>query len=449
MQPVDRRRFLQGTLSASAALSVTNRRAAAAPSNKIILGIMGVGGRGRLLLQSLVKRSDVRIKYICDADTRAYGPAAEIVMDGHDEKTAFVQDFRKMLDDPEVDGIVIATSDRWHALGTIMACQAGKDVYVEKPLSLSIWDGRKMVEAARKYKRVVQVGMQSRSAPYTDKAAEYIRSGKLGDVYLVRVFLMQESGPIKVPAPEPVPEGLDYDLWCGPSPMLPYRPGRWFWRHWDFYIGYIMADMTHQIDLARHLIGKTYPETACNAGGVYQFDDGREQPDTQFATLEFGKLTMLFEGCLQSPYMHRIVHLKDKSRFPDWPFSSTRLEVCGTKGFMAFGRHGGGYQVFEGDKTTRTSTAVVSEPAIVKFGAIVDVHFEDFLNCIRTRQKPSADVEDAHYSNALCHLANISYRVGNRKLHYDGKTESFVKDDEANRYLRANYRKPWVIPENV
>jgi hypothetical protein len=116
---------------------------------------------------------------------------------------------------------------------------------------------------------------------------------------------------------------------------------------------------------------------------------------------------------------------------------------------MAFGRHGGGYQVFEGDKTTRTSTAVVSEPSTVKFGAIVDVHFEDFLNCIRTRQKPNADVEEAHYSNLLCHLANISYRVGNRKLRFDGKTESFVEDDEANRYLRANYRKPWVIPENV
>ncbi len=134
IQPVDRRRFLQGSLSASAALSVTNRRSAAAPSDKIILGIMGVGGRGRLLLQSLVKRSDVKIKYICDADRRAYGPAAEIVMDGHDKKPAFVQDFRKMLEDPEVDGIVIATSDRWHALGTIMACQAGRDVYVEKAL---------------------------------------------------------------------------------------------------------------------------------------------------------------------------------------------------------------------------------------------------------------------------------------------------------------------------
>jgi predicted dehydrogenase len=370
-------------------------------------------------------------------------------MEGHEYRPKFVQDFRKMLDDPQVDAIVIATSDRWHALGTIMSCQAGKDVYVEKPLSLSIWDGRKMVEAARKYRRVVQVGMQSRSAPYTDKAAEYIRSGKLGDVYLVRVFLMQQSPPIQVADVRPVPESIDYDLWCGPSPMLPYRPGRWFWRLWDFYVGYIMADMTHQIDLARCLIDKQYPDTVCNAGGAYHFNDGREQPDTQFATLEFGKLTMLFEASLWSPYMHRIVHLQDKTKFPDWPFSATKIEICGSKGFMCFGRHGGGWQVFEGDARVRQSKAVVSEPATLKFGSIIDAHFEDFIDCIRTRKKPKADVEEAHYSMALCHLANISYRVGNRKLVFNGSNETFVNDAEADKYLKANYRKPWVVPEKV
>ncbi|MHC4368675.1 MAG: Gfo/Idh/MocA family protein, partial [Planctomycetota bacterium] len=345
MESINRRRFLKSSIGAATTLTALSQGPTSAAGSKVILGIMGVGGRGRALLTSLVKRSDVKIKYICDADTRAYGPAAEIVMDGHDYRPEFVQDFRKMLEDPEVDAIVIATSDRWHALATIMACQAGKDVYVEKPLSLSIWDGRKMVEAARKYKRVVQVGTQSRSAPYADKAAEYIRSGKLGEVYLARVFLMQNSPPIAVGKVQPVPEGLDYDLWCGPSPMLPYRPGRWFWRLWDFYVGYIMADMTHQIDLLRYVVGKEYPDTVCNAGGVYHFDDGRQQPDTQFTTFEFGKLTMLFEASLWSPYMHRIVHLPPATAFPDWPFSATKLEVCGSRGFMCLGRHGGGWQV--------------------------------------------------------------------------------------------------------
>ena len=449
MESIDRRGFLKGSIGAATTLTVLSQGRSSGAENKVVLGIMGVGGRGRALLTSLVKRSDVRIKYICDADTRAYGPAAEIIMDGHDYRPKFVQDFRKMLEDPEVDAIVVATSDRWHALATIMACQAGKDVYVEKPLSLSIWDGRKMVEAARKYQRVVQVGTQSRSAPYADKAAEYIRSGKLGDVYLARVFLMQNSPPITVANVQPVPEGLDYDLWCGPSPVLPYRPGRWFWRLWDFYVGYIMADMTHQIDLLRYVVGKEYPDTVSNAGGVYHFNDGREQPDTQFTTFEFGKLSMLFEASLWSPYMHRIVHLPDKSKFPDWPFSATKIEICGSKGFMCLGRHGGGWQVFEGDPSVRASKAVVSEPAVLKFGSIVDAHFDDFVNYIRTRKRPKADVEQAHISMVLCHLANISYRVGNRKLKFDGETETFLNDAEANRYLRAVYRKPWAVPEKV
>jgi predicted dehydrogenase len=449
MEPLNRRSFLKGSVSAATAFTVLPAVRGASAAKKVVLGIMGVGGRGRALLTSLVKRSDVKIKYICDAETRCYGPAAEIVIEGHGYKPEFVQDFRKMLDDPDVDAIIVATSDRWHALATIMACQAGKDVYVEKPLSLSIWDGRKMVEAARKYHRVVQVGAQSRSAPYAEKAAEYIRSGKLGDVHLARVFLMQESGPIQVADVQPVPEGLDYDLWCGPSPMLPYRPGRWFWRLWDFYTGYIMADMIHQVDLARYLIGRDYPKTVCSAGGVYHFNDGREQPDTHFTTFDFDKLTLLFEASLWSPYMHRIVLLKDQSKFPDWPFCATKVEICGTKGIMCFGRHGGGWQVFEGDARVRQSKAVVSEPAKLKFGSIIDVHFEDFLSCIRTRNKPKADVEEVHRSMALCHLANISYRVGNRSLKYDGAAEKFIDDAEADEYLKANYRKPWIVPDKV
>jgi len=182
---------------------------------------------------------------------------------------------------------------------------------------------------------------------------------------------------------------------------------------------------------------------------VYHFDDGREQPDTQFTTFEFGKLTMLFEASLWSPYMHRIVHLPDKDKFPDWPFSATKIEICGSEGFMCLGRHGGGWQVFEGDPSVRQSRAVVSEPAKLKFGSIIDAHFDDFVSCIRTRKKPKADVEEAHISMVLCHLANISYRVGNRKLKFDGETETFLNDAEADRYLRASYRKPWVVPEKV
>jgi len=451
---------MKGSMAAFASLAALHKpRTSAAPAasrlrskpagEKVIIGVMGLGNRGRALLRSLVKRSDVRIKYICDADSRTYGPAAEIVIEGHDYKPTFVQDFRKMLDDKEVDAIIIATSDRWHALGTIMACQAEKDVYVEKPQSMSIWDGRKMVEAATKYKRIVQVGMQTRSAPYMDKAIDYIRSGKLGEVKLARVYLMQQSGPTRVAEVQPVPEGLDYDLWCGPSPMMPYRPGRWFQLYWDFYNGALTGDLIHQVDLARILIGLKSPDTVCTAGGVYHFDDGREQPDTQFSTFEFGKVTLQINGAFWCPYYHRIVHLLDKTKYPDWLFSATRIEIFGSKGIMFFGRHGGGWQVFEGDPKARESHPVVSEPSEHKFGSIIDLHYEDFFQCIRSRKKPRADVEDGHYSMNLCHLASISYRVGNRKLKWDGKNERFIADTEADHLLKANYRKPWIVPEKV
>lgn len=289
-------------------------RARAAASDKVVVGVMGVGGRGLILLRNLVKRDDVRIKYICDADRRAFGPAVKIVAEKRGYTPATVQDFRRILDDPEVDAIVNGTSDRWHALPTVMACQAGKDTFVEKPLSLSVWDGRKMVEAARKYNRVVQVGMQSRSVPYTNAAREYILGGKLGEVKLAKVFLVQNSPPIPVSPVEPVPEELDYELWCGPAPKLPYRPGRWFWRHWDFYTGWITADIIHQVDLLRWIIGKEIPDTVINTGGVYHHNDGREQPDTQFATFEFGKTTYMLEGALWCPYYHRIVSLPPDNR---------------------------------------------------------------------------------------------------------------------------------------
>jgi len=450
MSTLKRRSFLKGSLGAGAAtLAALQHGSASQANDKISVGVMGLGGRGRSLVTSLMKRSDIHIDYLCDADTRVAGAATEIVMEGHGYKPKFVQDFRTMLEDPSLDTVICATSDRWHALATIMACQAGKDVYVEKPQSMSVWDGQQMIAASRKYDRIVQVGMQTRSAPYVQSALEYIQSGKLGDVMLTRVYLMQAGGP-NMPADEaPVPEGLDYDLWCGPSPMLPYRPGRWFHNHWDFYNGELTGDLIHQVDLARLLIGKKAPNAVFSAGGAYRYDDGREQPDTQFSTFEFDKVTMMMEGAFWCPYNHRIVLLPDKSKFPDWQFSATKIEVLGTQGIMYFGRHGGGWEVYEGDDQTRSSKPVASELSEYKWGTIIDLHFEDFFQRVRDRKAPTCDVADGHLSMNLCHLANISNRLGNQKLHWDGEAERFIDNEEANRLLRANYRDPWAIPETV
>ena len=442
MKSLNRREFVKGSLGTLATLTVLPKSRSFAANDKVIIGVMGLGGRGTYLAEKFASRPDAEVAYLCDADTRRFGRARNVVEEVQGRRPKLVQDFRRILDDSSVDVLINATPDHWHALGTIMACKAGKDVYVEKPLAHNIWEGRKMVEAAREYKRVVQVGMQTRSAPYMKNAAEYIRAGKLGDVYLVRVFNMMQHPARRKGPDQPVPDGFDYDMWCGPAPKLPYNPGRRWLNQWEYSCGPIAGDAVHQLDLARYLIGdKPYPDTVSHAGGVNALRDGREIPDTQLATYEYDKLTLLFEAALWTPYMKKTPQsIRNSDKFPNWPFSSTKIEVLGTEGFMYLGRHGGGWQVYDSN-----DRLVHSE-----YGRQADKeHQDNFIDCIRTRNKPNADVEQGHYSVLLCHLANISYRVGNQKLRFDPKTESFVNAPEANKYLKRTYRHPWVIPDTI
>ena len=442
MKSLNRREFVAGTMGAAASLAALSRGRAAGANEKVVMGVMGLGGRGTYLAGQFAQRPDVEIAYLSDVNTRRFARACAAVEKGQGKKPQLVQDFRRILDDRDVDVLVNATPDHWHGLGTIMACQAGKDVYVEKPMAHNIWEGRKMVEAARKYKRVVQVGMQSRSAPYVAKARDYVRSGKLGDVYLVRVFNMMRH-PMRKPVPDgPVPDGLDYEMWCGPASKPAYNPGRRWLNYLDYSCGPIAGDAVHQVDLARYLVGDmSYPDSVSNIGGVNVLRDGRDAPDTQFATFAYGKLTMTMEAALWTPFMKKIPRsTRDSDQFPNWPFCSTRVEIVGTEGFMYFGRHGGGWQAYDA-----TGELVHSE-----YGRQADAeHQTNFLACIRNRNKPNADVEIGHYSSLLCNAANISYRVGNRKLYFDGKTESFKDDAKANAWLKRTYRKPWVVPEQV
>ena len=442
MKPVNRREFVKGSLGTLATLTVLPKSRSFAANDKVIIGVMGLGGRGTYLAEKFASRPDAEVAYLCDADTRRFGRARNVVEEVQGRRPKLVQDFRRILDDSSVDVLINATPDHWHALGTIMACQAEKDVYVEKPLAHNIWEGRKMVEAAREYKRVVQVGMQTRSAPYMKNAAEYIRAGKLGDVYLVRVFNMMQHPARRKGPDQPVPDGFDYDMWCGPAPKLPYNPGRRWLNQWEYSCGPIAGDAIHQLDLARYLIGdKPYPDTVSHAGGVNALRDGRGIPDTQLATYEYDKLTLLFEAALWTPYMKKTPQsIRNSDKFPNWPFSSTKIEVLGTEGFMYLGRHGGGWQVYDSnDKLVHS-----------EYGRQADKeHQDNFIDCIRTRNKPNADVEQGHYSVLLCHLANISYRLGNQKLKFDPETESFVNAPEANKYLKRTYRHPWVIPDKI
>jgi len=415
---------------------------ARAANEKVIIGVMGLGGRGTYLAEKFAQRPDAEIAYLCDPNTRRFARAREAVEEAQDRKPKLVQDFRRILDDGSVDVLINATPDHWHGLGTIMACQAEKDVFVEKPLSHNIWEGRKMVEAARKYKRIVTVGMQSRSAAYVKKAKDYIQSGKLGEVYLVRVYNMMQHPRQKPSGDQPVPQGFDYDMWCGPAPKPPYNPSRRWLNQWEYSCGPIAGDAVHQMDLARFLIDDIpYPKSVSHVGAVYGLRDGRETPDTQLALFEYDRLTLMMEAALWTPYMKKTPGaVRDSDKFPNWPFSSTKVELLGTKGFMYFGRHGGGWQAYDS-----SGELVRSE-----YGRQGDrEHQDNFIDCVRTRKRPNADVEIGHYSVLLCHMANISYRTGNQKLEFDAESESFTNSDRANKLMKRQYRKPWVVPENV
>jgi len=441
-----RREFVRKSAGAAAALAAlrSSSRAAVSPNSKVVIGVMGLGGRGYYLAEAFAKRPDVEIAYICDVDSRKFGRTRDAVEQAQGKPPQHVQDFRRILDDKNVDVLINATPDHWHALATIMACQAGKDVYVEKPMTHSAWEGRKMIEAADKYKRVIQVGTQNRSTKYLADATEYIRSGQLGEVHLVRVFSMLKHSPWRksTGATVPAPSGYDHDMWCGPAPLVPYDPARNWLDQWAFSCGGIPLQAVHQLDLARHLIGdRPFPNSVVCSGGIHVLKDGRDTPDTQMVHFDYGNLTLQFEGALWTPYLiNTPMRQRDKGIMPNWPFDGMRIEVFGTKGMMYFGRMGGGWQVF--NEKGESVVAVTGRQADQE-------HQDNFIECVRSRKEPISPVKQGHYSTMLCHLANISYRVGNKKLTFDAASETFNDAPEANRFLKRTYRTPWVVPETV
>lgn len=455
MPRLNRRRFLSSTgklsLVAASATVLSNARSVwATPANdKVKLGFIGLGGRGNDLCTAFVHRGDCEVAWIADPDIqRAEVKAAWVAQEAKTAAPKTVQDFRKVLDDKSVNAVVIATPDHWHALASIWACQAGKDVYVEKPPTQNCWEGRKMIEAARKYQRIVQVGTQNRSAPYNMAARKYIEEGKLGRIHFCRVF-NQKEWPNFPPTPDSdPPKGFDWNLWNGPAPEARYNANfRNQWHHlWRTSGGDIVNDAIHQIDLARYLLGVDYPKSVYSTGGRFDSTGAAETPDTQVALFDFDGMVLSFELTLYTPYMLKISPIirQSDTEFPYWPQCATRIEIYGSKGLMIVGRHGGGWQVFERPKL---HDGVITAQQKGKFPD--PEHKENFIDCIRTRKTPNADIEEGHRSSLLGHLANISYRLGGQKLMIDPKTEQIVGNDEAMKYYRREYRKPYVIEDNV
>ncbi len=454
MTRLSRRQFLNvsqktglGIAAGVTILADARSARAYAANEKVMLASVGLGGRGPYLANGFLERGDCVIAYACDVNTKQFAKTDSFAQRQGGRKTKCVQDFRRALEDQSVDAIVSATPDHWHALSAVWACQAGKDVYVEKPATHNCWEGRKMVEAARKYKRVVQIGTQNRSAAYNWAAKKYIEDGKLGEIHMCRVY-NQKNWPNRAAVPDSdPPEGLDWDMWNGPAPEHRYNVNfHHYWNHlWRYSGGDIANDASHQIDLARWLCGVEYPHSAFSVGGRWASQGVAQTPDTQVAVWECDRLLMTFELTLYTPYMLKSdPELRMSDIFPHWMQNATRIELFGTKGLMVVGRHGGGWQVFDRPK---------SRKPVVKaqmYGRFPDVdHKENFISCIKSRKKPNADVLQGHLSALLIHYANISYRLGGVKLEIDPKTEQIKHNPAAMELFKRTYRTPYVIPEEV
>ena len=413
--------------------------AARSANDKVILALIGAGGRGTGVILSMKEHvPNIEVKYVCEVDDTRGGRAIEELFKVQGKRPERIKDFRYALDDIDVDAVVICTPEHWHGLATIWACLSGKDVYVEKNISMGIGEGRAMVEMAKKYSRVVQCGTQNRSALYNQRAKEYISSGKLGNIVQVKCYCMLPGDMSwKLKEDSQVPQGLDWNMWLGPAPKVSYNISRHkAWADWWAYSGgsALAGDASHILDLARMVIGDPSHPTAVHCiGGRTLHDDNRDVPDIQSITYDYGSFPM---SCISSKFGNYLTKTDPKIRygkgFPEWRFNATKIEVYGTEGIMYLGRHGGGWQVFGGDGE------ILSEES----GMFPDIeHQNNFINAVRDRTKPHADVTEGHKSATLVHLANLSYRLGNRRLSFDAVTEKFVNDNEANELAKVHYRK--------
>lgn len=420
-----RRSFLG---AAAAGLAATRAQVAAA--DKVNVGMIGVGGRGRGLLGVYASLPDVNVTHLCDADQASLERADQVIVKAGGRKPETTNDMRYLLDDKEVDAVVVATPDHWHAPATILACDAGKDVYVEKPASHNIREGRLMVDAARRNKRIVQVGTQSRSRPSTLEAMEIVKSGQIGDVIMAKAWDVQLRDDIGHKENSPVPDGVDYDTWLGPAPWIPFNENRfhykWHW-HWHFGTGDAGNDGAHQLDIARWALGVDYPKSAKGMGGKIFFDDDQQTPDTMNVTFDYGGKALIWEMRIWNPY--------------GMDGQENGVAVYGSEATIQIGRWNRrwGYKLFD-----RSGMLVEHNDANDE----ADDHMRNFIDCIRTRKLPNADISIGHLSAVHCHLANIVARTGHN-VDFDQESEQAINDDEANLHVSRRYRTHWSTPKGV
>jgi len=423
MTVLDRREFLGSSTLAAAALLAPRAFAVAAqaetPSEPIHCGVMGLG-RGLAHVNAILGSKTAKLSYICDVDkNRLDGGMKQVETKKPEKMPTPIGDFRKMLDDPKLNAVFIATCNHWHAPATILACTAGKHVYVEKPGSHNAYEGELMVAAARKNKRTVQMGNQRRTWPGVKEGIQKLRDGAIGKVLYARCWYNASRGSIGKGKPAPVPATLDYDLWQGPAPERPYKdnliPYNWHW-HWHYGGGELANNGIHALDVARWGLGVDYPTTVSFVGNRYHFDDDQETPDTGAAVFHFGSV-----GCT-------------------WEVSSCHPRKAEKNPFVAFYGTEGSIHV---DGTGYTMYDLKGEKIGEGKGEAGErEHIQNFLDCILSGQRPNSEIEEGQKSTLLCHLGNISYRTG-RVIHFNPQTRKIVNDTDAEKYWRREYRPGW------
>ncbi len=433
-----RRQFIKSSsasISALATVHLTSGLRAASPNDKVSLGIIGPGGMGRNHIGNLNKRKDVHIAFVCDPDSNHQAKAANMVESGTGIKPKQLGDLREMLEVNSVDAVFIATPDHWHAPAAILAAEAGKHVYVEKPCSHNVREGRLMIEAARRNRRVMQVGTQSRSTRHVQRAMELLHNGAIGRVLVAKAWNSQKRSSIGKAKPGAPPAHLDFDTWLGPAPKVSYQSnmlhGIWRWWH-AFGTGDMGNDGVHDLDIARWGLGvTTHPSRIAALGGKYFFDDDQQFPDTQNVLFEYEPDTeggrprqLIFEQRIWAPYFEQGYENGDA--------------FYGTDGIMLLGKHGG-WKLFGPRNKLREQMSGSPD---------LRAHHDDFFRCIREGTTPNAEIEIGHLSSSLCHLGNIATRVG-RVLEFDPKREQIVGDNEANALVTRKYSDHWSRPNGV
>lgn len=423
-----RRSFVAGSSLLAASVASSRVTAAADSNDKVRVCVIGVRGRGMGLATNFASNPNSIVTQICDVNENLFADTVKKLGDIQGVEPKPVQDLRRVMDDKSIDAIAVATPDHWHALATIWGCQAGKHVYVEKPISNNVFEGWQEIRAARKYDRRVQVGTQSRSMPHYREAIEYLRSGKLGKVHAAKAWNSQLRRRVNAVADSPVPKGIDWDIWQGPAPEHPYNENRytygWRWL-WDYGTGDMGNDGVHDLDIARWGLGVDYPTAVQCMGAKLQFDgDIQETPDTQYVTFNFPEnKVLIYEQRLWSPY--------HQEGFENG------VAFYGNSGYMLIGR--GAWKVVEkGNKVVIDRTADRSDVP----------HIDNFLAAIKSQGSLNCDIEEGYKSTLLAHLGNLAFRLG-KPLSFDPATQTFVGDPDANAYLKRAGRKPFVIPEQV